>query len=124
MTIISNPLDHQPLLEQDLAKHAARRIQLPQATEPPVHSDVTTTLLERGNRYGEFKDHAVIAQGIQDVMRAAPNWARLDPDMRQALTVISDKIARILNGDPYYADNWHDIIGYATLVEKRVVKEA
>lgn len=121
MTIIKNPLDDMLDLQKELAKMSARRVQL---TEPPVHADVATTLLERGNRYGEFKDHAVIAQGIQDVMRAAPNWARLDPDMRQALTVISDKIARILNGDPYYADNWHDIVGYATLVEKRVVKEA
>ncbi len=82
------------------------------------------TIAERGARYGEFKDHAVIAQGLQDTMRAAPGWTRLAPDQKQALSVISDKIARMLNGDPDYVDNWHDITGYASLVEKRLVKGA
>jgi hypothetical protein len=40
--------------------------------------------------------------------------------MKQALSTIADKIARILNGDPYYVDNWHDIIGYAKLIEDRI----
>lgn len=81
---------------------------------------VAATLAERGSRYGAFADHARIAQGIQDVMRAHPNWDRLDLDMKQALTVIADKIARILNGDPFYLDNWHDIQGYAKLIEDRL----
>lgn len=81
---------------------------------------VSDTLAERGKRYGEFADHARIAQGIQDVMRAAPKWDSLDHDMKQALSVIADKIARILNGDPFYVDNWHDLSGYATLIERRL----
>lgn len=85
--------------------------------------NIDATLSERGARYGEFKCHAVIAQRIQDAMRAAPGWQRLEPDQKQALTVISDKIARMLNGDPSYLDNWHDIIGYAKLVETRMVEE-
>lgn len=87
-------------------------------------SDINATLAERGARYGEFKDHAVIAQELQDAMRAATGWARLAPDQKQALTVISDKIARMLNGDPNYIDNWHDMIGYARLVEGRMEKDA
>lgn len=83
-------------------------------------STVDKTLAERGSRYGEFADHAKIAQGLQDVMRAHPNWDKLDLDMKQALTVIADKIARILNGDPFYIDNWHDIQGYAKLIETRL----
>lgn len=81
---------------------------------------IDATLAERGSRYGEFKDHAVIAQDIQDAMRKPAGWTALAPDQKQALTVIADKIARMLNGDPDYLDNWHDIIGYATLVEKRL----
>lgn len=81
---------------------------------------IEKTLAERGSRYGKFADHAVISQGIQDVMRAAPKWPYLDQDMKQALSTIADKIARILNGDPYYADNWHDIIGYSKLIEDRI----
>ena len=80
---------------------------------------VDNTLSERGNRYGDFTDHSVIAQDLQDVMRRAPGWQKLPPFMKQALTVIADKIARLLNGDPYYTDNWHDIQGYAKLAEDR-----
>lgn len=81
---------------------------------------VNNTLEERGSRYGKFADHAVIAQGIQDAMRKAPKWDQLDADMKQALSVIADKIARILNGDPFYGDNWHDVQGYAKLIEDRI----
>lgn len=80
---------------------------------------VEDTLIERGNRYGDFADHAKIAQNIKRGMQCK-GYDSL-PDMhRQALEVIADKIARILNGDPNYKDNWHDIQGYAKLVEDRV----
>ena len=85
---------------------------------PPT--SITATLNERGSRYGVFAEHAYISQSIQNVMRAAPGWTRLSCDEAQALTVIADKIARILNGDPHYTDNWHDIQGYAKLVEDRL----
>ncbi len=81
---------------------------------------IENTLSERGARYGDFAHHAKIAQDLQDVARGTEGWARLDPTQRQALTVICDKIARILSGDPDYADNWHDIQGYAKLVEDRL----
>lgn len=82
---------------------------------------IETTLAERGARYGAFAEHAVIAQNLQDVMRGTEGWNKLVADQKQALTVIADKIARMLNGDPDYLDNWHDIIGYAKLVETRMV---
>ena len=80
---------------------------------------VDRTLKERGKRYGDFTGHALIAQALQDVMRNGQGWQRCTAAQRQALTVIADKIARILNGDPNYADNWHDIQGYAKLAEDR-----
>lgn len=82
--------------------------------------NIDGTLSERGNRYGDFSHHAEIAQKLQDEMRAVEGWAHLDTVKKQALTVIADKIARILSGDPEYADNWHDIQGYAKLVEDRL----
>jgi len=85
-----------------------------------VDNDIDATLAERGSRYGDFSEHARIAQNLQDAMRATAGWRRLDPVKRQALTVIADKIARVLSGDPEYADNWHDIQGYAKLVEDRL----
>lgn len=82
-------------------------------------TDIQATLAERGARYGDFSDHAIVAQSVQDVMRNTQGWRRLDAVKRQALTVIADKIARILSGDPEYRDNWHDIQGYAWLAEER-----
>lgn len=82
---------------------------------------IEDTLAERGSRYGDFTDHAAVAQDLQDTMRDH-GWKRLSFVQKQALTVIADKIARILTGDPNYADNWHDIQGYAKLVEDRLPK--
>lgn len=86
-------------------------------------NDVSSTLAERGARYGAFKDHAAIAQGLQEVLWETPGWYALEADVRQMLVVITDKMARILNGDPNYTDNYHDIQGYAKLVEDRLLKE-
>lgn len=82
-------------------------------------TNVIETLDERGTRYGDFTDHAKISQSLQDAMRITPGWPRLDSNKKEALTLIAHKIARILNGDPEYADSWHDIGGYAKLAEDR-----
>lgn len=82
---------------------------------------VDKTLAERGSRYGDFTDHARICQGIKKIMVDELGWNRLSDVQKQALEVIADKIARILNGDPSYADNWHDIQGYAKLAEDRLM---
>lgn len=84
---------------------------------------IQQTLKQRGSRYGKFEDHAKCAQNLQDVMRnhvsstGETGWSKLSPSAKQSLTVIADKIARILNGDATYDDNWIDIQGYAKLEE-------
>lgn len=84
-------------------------------------TDVSHTLAERGARYGAFTDHAGICQALKRVMKGTDGWGRLNDAQMQALETIADKIARILNGDPNYGDNWHDIQGYAKLVEDTLV---
>jgi len=107
----------------DSGQESLEYLTRPGAERPIIKvPDISATLAERGGRYGKFIEHSEISQGLQDVMRNAPNWNKLDVDMRQALTTIVDKIARILNGDPYYDDSWHDIQGYAKLVEDRLLK--
>lgn len=83
-------------------------------------TDVSNTLNARNERYGAFSGQASISQALKEYMRHTPNWLKLEPDMAEALDMIQHKIARILNGDPRYADSWHDIAGYATLVDKRL----
>lgn len=82
--------------------------------------DVSATLSERGARYGKFTDHAHYTQGIKDILHSSPNWPRMNFDQREGLDMIAHKIGRILAGDPNYADNWHDIAGYAKLVDDRL----
>ena len=78
------------------------------------------TLAERGSRYGDFTDHARICQNLKRTMCAEAGWDRLTDVQKQSLEVIADKVGRILSGDPNYADNWHDIQGYAKLAEDRL----
>ena len=73
-------------------------------------------LKERGDRYGNFKYHAKLCQSLKDVMRTGSSWPACSPSQKQALETIADKIARMLNGDPDYDDNWQDIIGYSQLI--------
>lgn len=86
-------------------------------------SNIDATLAERGQRYGEFPEHASITQGIKDAMKTGRNWEDLDDDMKECLEMLALKAGRILNGDPYYIDSWTDIIGYTRLVEKRLIAE-
>jgi len=90
---------------------------------------VEATLAERGARYGDFTNHARIAEALHGILlgdtpsgKFNTSWGVMQPFQRQALRVIADKIARMLNGDPDYVDNWHDIQGYAKLVEDRLGK--
>jgi len=78
---------------------------------------LTNTLAERLTKYGEFEDNARVTQNLKRVMRASANWERLSDDKKESLEMIAHKISRILNGDPEYADSWHDICGYSSLVE-------
>ena len=80
---------------------------------------VGRTLSSRHDVYGDIETLMNLSQGIQFAMSLGKNWHGLPPAQREALQMIASKIARILNGDPNYRDNWHDIQGYARLAEER-----
>lgn len=77
-------------------------------------------LADRGTRYGKFTGHATCSQRIKSaIFTHVPEGGarrKLAPSQTEALEMIAHKIARIMNGDPNYADSWRDIAGYATLV--------
>lgn len=81
---------------------------------------------ERGKRYGDYVDHAAISQAIKNILYSAlatnPNvdLDTLDDDIKETLEMIAHKLGRIVNGDPYYADSYIDIAGYAKLVGDRL----
>ncbi len=82
-------------------------------------TDITTTLEERGTRYGIFSAHAKVTQELKRVICTHQRRTLAD-DQQEALDMICHKIGRIVNGDPDYADSWHDIAGYAQLVADRL----
>ncbi len=86
-------------------------------------SSVEKTLEVRETRYGDFSENALYAQRIKEIMRITRAWPTLQPFQREALELIASKIGRMLSGDPNYADNWHDLAGYATLAEQRLGAE-
>lgn len=84
-------------------------------------STIDNTLAERKDRYGLFIHNAALTQALSRVLHSHRGWPHLEVDQKEALEMICHKISRIINGDPNYADSWHDISGYATLVEKRLL---
>ena len=78
---------------------------------------IEDTLKEREARYGKFEDFSDICQSLKQVLHGSFKWDSLSHEHREALEMIAHKMARVLNGDPNYADNWHDISGYAKLAE-------
>jgi hypothetical protein len=83
-----------------------------QEQELKKETDVNSVLQERGNRYGKFEDNARISQDLKDVCTGGQE---LHPVFKEALDNICQKIARVVNGDQFYEDNWVDIQGYAKL---------
>ena len=86
----------------------------------PESKSLSEILAERGKRYGSFMGNAIIAQHLKMTCWAQENYMSLAPDQQEALEMIAHKIARIINGDPNYVDNWIDIAGYAKLVSDRL----
>ncbi len=83
-------------------------------------TDIHLVLAERGARYGDFAEQAKTAQQLKTVLRLAEREAAelgaMQDYQREAIEMICLKLARIVNGDPHYADSWTDIAGYAKLV--------
>lgn len=78
---------------------------------------VNKTLSERGERYGPFSEDAAVAMALKRVVRNSPSYGRMAAHHQHALDEICLKISRICCGDPNHTDSWHDIQGYAKLVE-------
>lgn len=82
--------------------------------------DVSETLCSRENVYGSFRECSKRAGAIKAAMREGTNWEELPDPIRESLEMIATKIARILTGECHHKDSWHDIAGYATLVEQYI----
>lgn len=81
---------------------------------------IEETLAEREKTYGDYERVALISQVIKDILQEGAQHKYLKAYQLESLDMIANKMARIVNGDPKYADSWHDIEGYARLVSERL----
>ena len=81
-------------------------------------SEIDNTLNERGARYGNYSDVASTTQQLMSIVECGANYEHLNAEQKTSLFMICNKIARAVNGDPQYFDNYRDIAGYATLAER------
>mgnify|MGYP003651865884 CR=1 FL=1 len=83
---------------------------------------IEQTLKDRGRRYGDYMVVSENSQMLKEIFRASKQWDHLGNFQRESLDMIANKLARIMNGDRFYADSWTDIAGYATLVAQELKK--
>lgn len=83
-------------------------------------NEIKNILTERGSNYGDFGEFALVSITLKSVVEECGN--KLSAVQKEALDMIMHKIARILNGNPNYADSWADIAGYAQLVVNELQK--
>lgn len=84
---------------------------------------IEKTLADRGKTYGPFLEKAKTVQALIDVVIHEPGWERLAADQKQCIMVCFDKFARAIHGDPNHRDNFHDVVGYAKLVDDRMAAD-
>ena len=109
--------------EQDAGYYKDREMSMREATTGiKFMKDVTETLGQREKRYGEYVNVATTAQQLKETLRSGASWGIMEPYMQESLDLIANKLARIVNGDPFYDDSWHDVGGYAKLVEIELTK--
>ena len=83
---------------------------------------IEQTLAQRQSQYGCFEDVAFVTQGMIELMRKC-NYDKMPAPHQMALSMICSKVARIVNGDFNHKDSWHDIGGYAKLIEDEIFDE-
>ncbi len=82
--------------------------------------DIEDKLEANNATYGEYYRSASKAQIIKAVFMESESYLKMNAVMRESLDMIATKLARILEGDPFYKDSWIDIEGYAKLVSNSI----
>jgi len=77
-------------------------------------------LAERGANYGDFAEMAAVAQDLKNTLTND----EMNAVQRECMELICTKLARIIAGNPNYADSWLDIAGYATLAADDIAKRS
>ena len=114
-------IDDEPSLNDQYAEIEKVRQSHRTASET-ADPTIKETLSQRQEQYGSFEDVAMFTEQMVDVMRKG-YYEKLAYNQKMALYMICSKMARIVNGNPNHKDSWHDIAGYATLIDNELVSE-
>ena len=68
----------------------------------------------RRHNYGSFNDNSLLTNYLYGCIER--QIAHEAPFVKEALHMICHKVARVVNGDDSYKDNWVDIAGYSQCV--------
>lgn len=79
---------------------------------------VDDTITQRETTHGSFVAHAELCQAFKALVRNSSGWDKMASRQQEAVDMILNKISRVCVGDPDFVDHWHDMSGYARLVEK------
>jgi len=80
---------------------------------------IKETLSQRQSQYGSFEDVATATQDLLKILEKT-GLKSLPSMHKEALHMICSKMVRIVNGDHNFIESWHDIAGYATLMENEL----
>lgn len=80
-----------------------------------MNSEIDQVLDERGENYGSYNTHSIVAEGMMTTLAIASNYQELPRHLEHTFRLIIDKMTRAANGNWRHRDNLVDIIGYATL---------
>jgi len=93
-------------------------------------SETENVLKNRGRKYGDFPPLAELSQNLyesilthNEIFCSNENKIANDPVIREGISMIVHKLARVANGDCLYRDNFVDIAGYATLLVDYIDEE-
>jgi hypothetical protein len=81
-------------------------------------------LSEREITHGHYEQVAKIEQGLKAIIRAGPNWNKMEPCAQSSLEHWCTKVARALCGQWDYIDHWDDMSGYRKLTHDILQKKA
>ena len=88
------------------------------------NESVNDMLQDRISVYGDFASQADISQCLKHIVQSEANWKKMNYVQKEAIELILHKIARIMNGNPYYIDSWRDLVGYSQLVVNALAKDS
>lgn len=79
---------------------------------------------ERGSVYGPFDEVSEVSQDIEHLIIGGNKRAKFTAVQREAIKMVSSKLARLACGDPNHLDSWLDASNYLKLAHDDTLKKA